>query len=347
MSEENLEGESLVACRAMLGQGSLTFALAARFLPRRLSDSATALYAFCRVADDAVDRPDGDPREALADLHRRLDAIYAGTPRAHPADRAFAALVARESIPKALPLALIEGFEWDVIGRRYAEIGDLEEYAARVAGTVGAMMALLLDVRDPQVVAAACDLGIGMQLTNIARDVGEDARNGRLYLPAKWLIEVGIDPQQWLDAPTFSPALGSVIERLLAHAEPFYRSGAAGIRHLPWQVRPGMEAARVLYFEIGEALRRRQLDSVGQRTVVDSRRKLWLAVRATGALFVPFRDLRADPVPATRFVVDAAEPAFAIPGRAAQGRIERVLEIFASLEERDHARAALRAHTSR
>jgi phytoene synthase len=346
MSAWDLEGEALVACRAMLGQGSLTFALAARFLPARLRDSATALYAFCRVADDAVDQPHGDPRQALADLYQRLDAVYAGTPRAHPADRAFAALVTRESIPKALPLALIEGFEWDVVGRRYADIGDLEEYAARVAGTVGAMMALLLDVRDPQVVAAACDLGIGMQLTNIARDVGEDARGGRLYLPAKWLLEAGIEPDTWLRAPRFSPALGSVVERLLAHAEPFYRSGAAGIRHLPWQVRPGMEAARVLYSEIGEALRRRGLDSVGERTVVGSARKLFLAFRATGALVVPFRDLRDDPVPATRFVVDAAEPAFAIPGRAAQGRIERVLEIFAALQARDHERAALRAQGS-
>jgi 15-cis-phytoene synthase len=347
MSARDPESEALLACRAMLGQGSLTFALAARFLPSALRDSATALYAFCRVADDAVDQPEGDPHEALADLYRRLDAIYAGTPRPHPADRAFAALVGRESIPKALPLALIEGFEWDVVGRRYVDIGDLEEYAARVAGTVGAMMALLLDVRDPQVVAAACDLGIGMQLTNIARDVGEDARSGRLYLPSHWMHEAGIDPDAWLVSPRFSPALGAVVERLLAHAEPFYRSGAAGIRHLPWQVRPGMEAARVLYREIGQALRRSGFDSVARRTVVGSGRKLWLALRASGALVVPYRDLREDPVRATRFVVDAAQPAFATPGRGAQGRIARVLEIFASLEARDQQRTALRMHGSR
>ena len=102
-------------------------------------------------------------------------------------------LLARYGIPRALPAALLEGFAWDAEGRRYASIEALEDYAARVAGTVGAMMALVMGVRDAAVLGRAAELGLAMQLSNIARDVGEDARAGRVYLPLDWLAEAGVD----------------------------------------------------------------------------------------------------------------------------------------------------------
>jgi phytoene synthase len=145
-------------------------------------DSATALYAFCRLADDAIDEGDtetGARTRALATLAQRLDAAYTGRPHDDPADRAFAQIVAQHHIPRAVPEALLEGFAWDLQGRRYETLADLHDYAARVAGTVGVMMAMLMGVRAPAALARACDLGIAMQLTNIARDVGEDARAGR------------------------------------------------------------------------------------------------------------------------------------------------------------------------
>ena len=169
------------ACRAMLAGGSKTFLMASYFLPWRVRDPAIALYAFCRQADDAVDTADN--RGAIEALTARLDALYDGRPADGPADRAFADAVAQFAIPKSIPLALIEGFLWDIEGRRYAGIADVEAYAARVAGTVGAMMSLLMGVKDPTTLARACDLGVAMQLTNLARDVGEDARMGRIYLP--------------------------------------------------------------------------------------------------------------------------------------------------------------------
>ena len=89
--------------------------------------------------------------------------------------------------------------------RRYETLQDLDAYAARVAGSVGAMMTLVMGQRAPEIVARACDLGVAMQLTNIARDVGEDARAGRLYLPLQWLREAGIDPDAWLAKPVFTP----------------------------------------------------------------------------------------------------------------------------------------------
>jgi phytoene synthase len=185
----------LAACHELMRGGSKTFFAASRVLPQRVRAQASALYAFCRVADDAIDLSDDRPR-ALADLQQRLDAVYAGTPR--PDCRPCAGLRGATGGPAARVAGrLLEGFAWDAEGRRYETLEDLHDYAARVAGTVGAMMALVMDTRSPQALARACELGLAMQLTNIARDVGEDARAGRLYLPLQWLREAGIDPQAW------------------------------------------------------------------------------------------------------------------------------------------------------
>ena len=166
----DIDVADLAACRAMLRAGSRSFDAAARLLPRSVRDPAIALYAFCRVADDAIDG-DADPAAALADLRQRLALAYAGRPHETAADRALAGVVSRFAIPRALPEALLEGFAWDALGRRYDDLPALRAYAVRVAGTVGGMMAHVMGVRDPAHVAAAIDLGVAMQLSNIARDV--------------------------------------------------------------------------------------------------------------------------------------------------------------------------------
>ena len=148
--------------------------------------SAHAMYAFCREADDAIDEAD-DPELAIAGMYERLNLIYAGTPSDSAADRAFADIVGRFAIPRCVPDALLEGFCWDTIGQEYETLSDVVSYAVRVASTVGVMMTLVMGRRERNVLARASDLGIAMQLTNIARDVGEDARNGRLYLPRQML----------------------------------------------------------------------------------------------------------------------------------------------------------------
>ena len=208
----------IAACRALLKGGSRTFHAASLVLPRKVAEPAMALYAFCRLADDAVDCGH-DRRAAVARLRQRLDQVYRGQPGAHPADRAFASVVQHFAIPRALPEALLEGLAWDAEGRRYQTLDDLVDYAARVAGSVGAMMTLVMGPRAPQVLARACDLGVAMQFTNIARDVGEDARAGRLYLPLQWLREAGIDPEAWLAAPRFTPDIAKIVQRLLDAAD--------------------------------------------------------------------------------------------------------------------------------
>ena len=220
--------EDMAACRAMIRTGSLSFHAASRLLPPRVRDPALALYAFCRVADDDVD--EGlDKAHAVLRLRERLDLIYAGRPEARPSDRAFAAVVEDFDMPRALPDALLEGLAWDAIGRRYETLSDLHGYSARVAAAVGVMMCVLMRVRDPDALARAADLGLAMQLTNIARDVGEDARRGRLYLPRHWLAEGDIDADAWLAHPGCSPALQSVVERLLVEADRLYAQASSGI----------------------------------------------------------------------------------------------------------------------
>jgi phytoene synthase len=155
-------------------------------LPASVRDPALALYAFCRVADDEVDEND-KKLGAVQSLRDRLELIYAGRPRNAPSDRAFAAVVEEFEMPRLLPEALLEGLAWDAEGRRYRTLSELFDYCARVASAVGAMMAVLMRVRDADALARACDLGLAMQLTNIARDVGEDARARRLFLPLDWM----------------------------------------------------------------------------------------------------------------------------------------------------------------
>ena len=328
----------LAQCSALLRGGSRTFFAASLLLPRRMREPASALYAFCRLADDAVDLGEGDG-DALPALRDRLARIYEGQPQAIAADRALAAVVARYGVPRALLEALLEGFEWDTEGRRYEVLEDLLAYAARVAGTVGAMMSVLMGGRAREVVARACDMGVAMQLTNIARDVGEDARAGRLYLPLAWLREAGIDPDVFLRAPEHSAALGTVVQRLLDVADGLYARAGAGIARLPLACRPGMHAARIVYAEIGRAVERRGFDAVSSRAIVSGQRKVWLAGRAVIEAGLPQGSVGAAPLAATAFLVDAVATSSA-PEAAAQrgvvGHVEWLVDLFTRLEQLEH-----------
>jgi 15-cis-phytoene synthase len=303
----------LNACRALMRGGSKTFFAASLLLPTRVRAPASALYAYCRLADDAIDEG-SNPHLAMAMLQNRLDAIYAGRPGSEDADRALCQVVHRYAIPRELLDALLEGFLWDAQGRRYETLADVMDYGARVAGTVGAMMALVMGAQSPQALARACELGVAMQLTNIARDVGEDARNGRLYLPRAWLREAGVDINSWLQHPNFSPAIAQVTQRLLAAAETLYERAEQGIAELPRDCRPAIQAARLVYAEIGHQLQRDGLDSISQRTVVARRRKLALIARATGAaVMAPAEPQRGlEPLPAIDFLVQAANVSLAL-----------------------------------
>lgn len=320
----------LQACRALMRGGSKSFFAASLLLPARVRAPATALYAYCRLADDAIDLG-ADPAAAMGELTGRLDKVYAGRPGQADVDRALACVVHRHEIPRPLLDALLDGFLWDAQGRRYDTLAEVHDYAARVAGTVGAMMALVMGTRSPQALARACELGVAMQFTNIARDVGEDARNGRLYLPRQWLADAGVDADAWLAAPRFDARIAAVVERLLAEADRLYQRAEHGIAALPRDCRPAIRAARLVYAEIGHELRRRGHDSISQRVVVGRRQKLALMARAGGAaISVPgSAGTILPPLPAIQFLVDAAKHDGAgRPSRSFDERVVWLIDLF-------------------
>ncbi len=339
----DLAESDLASCRAMLRTGSRTFYAASLLLPLRVRNPAIALYAFCREADDIIDVA-GGATSAVQRLRKRLDRAYRQTPDDTPVDRAFARTVAEFNIPRGLPEALIEGFEWDAEGRRYQQLSDLQAYATRVAGTVGAMMAVLMDTRDQNAVARACDLGVAMQLTNIARDVGEDARAGRLYLPLEWLEAAGVDPEAWLMDPVFDARIAAVVQRLLAVAGDLYARSQDGIAQLPLDCRPGISAARILYSEIGSEVARNGFDSVSRRAVVPTYRKIALLARALRESLQATQGAATPALSEAAFLVDSVVQATKKASLSnspqlgwwhVRSKTVRVIELFARLQSED------------
>jgi phytoene synthase len=195
---------------------------------------------------------------------------------------------------------------------------------------------VLMGKRDAAMLSAACDLGCAMQLTNIARDVGEDARAGRLYLPLSWLRAEGIDPTAWLAEPRFTPGLGRVVAKLLAEAGRLYARAEPGIARLPARCRPAIRAARLLYDGIGEAVAQAGHDSVSQRAVVPMGRKLSLLAHC----FMGRRGVLLPPTAASDFLVGAVWPGSSSPRETAtwqqvDDKIGWVVELFARLNELD------------
>ena len=321
-------------CREAIRTGSRSFLAASKLLPSDIRDPALALYAFCRLADDAVDEVE-DKAPAVLRLRDRLERAYAGRPFDAPADRAFTAMIEEFEMPRALPEALLEGLAWDGMEQRYQTLSDVRSYSARVASAVGAMMCVLMRVRDPDALARACDLGVAMQLTNIARDVGEDARARRIYLPLDWLDEAQIDVEAFFANPTPTPEVRRMVKKLLAEAHRLYIRSEPGIAKLPVKARVGIFAARNIYDGIGREIRRAKFDSITKRAHTSGRQKIgWIGqsmLQAGLTSVMPYSSVvYARPLDEVAFLVNAA----AHP-RAAVGWGESVLTVLAQLEARD------------
>ncbi len=297
------------ACHDAIRDGSKSFYAASMLLPAKQRFAARALYAFCRNSDDLVD-DSTDNQQAAMRLRDRLDAVYLGRPdvleKALPCDRAFAAIVRAYDIPKEIPLALIEGFEWDIAGREYATLDDLLEYAARVASSVGIMMTMLMLRRDFHVLSRAAELGLAMQLTNIARDIGEDARNGRVYLPTQWLEEAGLDRAAFIKSPAHDSRTQLLVKRLLAEADKYYEQAVTGVQGLPSNCRHSILSAAEIYRSIGAAIARNDHNAIDYRAHTSGIQKIGLSLSAL--LSMPFQKtiIRAKPHPSIAFLVDLA-----------------------------------------
>ena len=253
------------AATETIAKGSKSFAAAARLFDWETRESAVMLYAWCRHCDDVVDEQElgfatgeggsASPEGRLARLEAATRSALAGEPQSEPAFAALQAVAGRHAIPERLPLQHLAGFRMDLEDRRYETIEDTLDYAYHVAGVVGVMMAHIMGVRDPSVLDRASDLGIAFQLTNIARDIVEDAAIGRVYLPETWLREAGIPPAE-LAASHHRPALARVAARLLDLAEPYYASASIGIAALPPRSAWAIATAHGVYRQIGIEVRR-------------------------------------------------------------------------------------------
>lgn len=336
-----IDPKDLAHCRDVIRTGSLSFHAASKLLPASVRDPALALYAFCRLADDEVDEGNNKAR-AVLDLRSRLDLAYSGMPCDAPEDRAFAAIVAEFDMPRALPEALLEGLAWDAMERRYATLSEVRDYSARVASAVGAMMCVLMRVRNRDALARACDLGVAMQLTNIARDVGEDARASRIYLPTDWLDDAGISVEDFFANPQASPDIRRIVRHLLAEAHRLYIRSEAGIGALPLQARNGIFAARYIYDGISAAVRRNAYDSVSMRARTTKTTKIarigLAAVRTVGTVILPKSPvIYARPLDEVKFLVDAASY---VSPELPSSRAAAFVDIMATLKARDQSGVA-------
>jgi len=285
-------------CARTLAEHSKSFALAGKLLSAEARRDAAVLYTYCRLVDDAVDLSDPSAQpHALLQLRAELAGIYAGEPQSDVRLRAFQELIERVQLPRVYPEELLAGMTMDVAGTRYESLEQLLLYCHRVAGVVGLMMCHVLGVTDARARKHAAHLGIGMQLTNICRDVREDWMRGRLYLPADLLLAasngacaglvLGPIPARAL------PGIAAVTRQLLDEAELFYASGDAGIPALPLRAAFSVRAARAIYHAIGTRLRAQHCDPLAPRAVVPMHTKLRLLARAAfrTALELPRRFL--------------------------------------------------------
>jgi 15-cis-phytoene synthase len=215
--------------------------------------------------------------------------VYAGRPSVDPLTQALQRVVVERRIPIDYPRELLAGFAMDVENRRYRTLDELLRYCHRVAGTVGLMMAHVLGVSDERALASAARLGIGMQLTNICRDVYEDWQRGRLYIPREILARAGAaELFDHTRAPLRSElrrALATALEMLLREARSWYAAAEPGFRALPWRASLAIRTARHLYAAIGERIRQLGFDVFAGRAVVPLPVKLWwCAIGAMRAL---------------------------------------------------------------
>jgi phytoene synthase len=277
-------------CRAVVREHGKTFHLASYCLPPERRRAIHAAYAWCRIADDIVDRA---PATGLAAAARALDAWEGELDRPlHPVSRAFAAARAAYAVPADAARDLVEGVRMDLAPRRYETWDELRTYCYRVAGTVGLIAAPIMGLDDDGALPHAIDLGIAMQLTNILRDVGEDARMGRLYLPLDDLERFGVCPVHTL-AGRPSGRFRDLMAFEIARARALYASAHQGIPALSPAGQLAALASACLYAKILTRIEENRYDVFGTRAVVPNGRKL----RAAPTIAADFVRLRLpDPI---------------------------------------------------
>ena len=266
-------------CQQKAVQSGSSFYYSFLFLPPERRRAITALYAYCREVDDVVDECSdaGVARTKLLWWREEVGKLYAGTPQ-HPVTQALAPAIAAYGIQQQHMLELIDGMAMDLDYNRYPDFDTLKLYCHRVAGVVGLMSASIFGYSDKQTLEYAPELGLAFQLTNIIRDVGEDARRNRIYLPLDELEKFGVvegDIQAARESENFQKLMAFQIERALAHYDSAFAKLPATDRkpQIPGIIMSG------IYRTLLEEIRDDGCHVLKQRTSLTPVRKLWIAFK--------------------------------------------------------------------
>lgn len=283
---------ALAECRQMIAVGSKSFSLASKLFGPEQRDAACFLYGWCRYCDDQVDKTVNLrlQEERVRALEEATRAAFDGRAPKNPVFIALQHIAKTYGIPSHYALELIEGMAMDVRKEHYWTFEELSLYCYRVAGCVGLMMSHIMGVSDERALRNAADLGGAMQLTNIARDVLEDAAMGRVYLPLLWLDEAGV-PEGQIAHPRYREGVALVVRRLLAEADGLYRSGNAGLKYLPWRCALAVAVASEVYSRIGKLVLSRGSRAWDRRAIVSPWGKAVAVVRGAlrVAASIPYR----------------------------------------------------------
>ncbi|MHA6718377.1 phytoene/squalene synthase family protein [Sphingomonas sp. RS6] len=283
--------DAIVATAAeSIARGSRSFSAASKLFDRPTRERAWLLYAWCRRCDDLADGQDHghdmrvveNPQARLVEIRTKTDAALAGQWVGDAAFDALRIFAQETTMPHRFAHDLIEGFALDAAGWRPQDEDDLLRYCYHVAGVVGCMMAVAMGVTpdDDAVLDRACDLGIGFQLANIARDLREDAAAGRCYVPQSWLDEIGLDAA---DPSPSAEMLALVAARLVDRAGAYEVSGRGGAAALPFRSAWAVLAAADIYGGIARKVAARGTQAWDTRTRTSGSEKLAAIARAFGA----------------------------------------------------------------
>ncbi len=267
-------------CQNKAAKSGSSFYYAFRFLPDHRRRAITAFYAFCREVDNVVDEV-SDPavaRTKLAFWRREVDSLYLGAPQP-PVMRALAPHVELMHLPRAAFHTIIDGMEQDLEKVRYLNFEELERYCYKAAGVVGEVSARIFGMSspdDPHTLAYARALGEALQLTNIIRDVGEDARRGRIYLPHEDLARFGVSASALLQGQADGDFVGMMRYQCERASATYERAYAELPREDRRAQRPGLAMAAI-YQALLDEIQRDGFRVLEHRVALTPIRKLWLA----------------------------------------------------------------------
>jgi phytoene synthase len=270
-------------CESRAAQSGSSFYYSFRLLPPERRRAITALYAFCREVDDVVDEVH-DPAVARAKLawwRTEVGTVYDGAPQ-HPVAQALVPVVRSYGLPREHFDAVIDGMAMDLAQQRYADFADLERYCHRVAGVVGLMSAEIFGHEEASTAGFARDLGIAFQLTNIIRDVGEDARRGRIYLPQEDLARFGVSASALLRARE-EPGFGALMAFEVERAGAWYDRAMAQLAPRDRKAQRASLAMAAIYRTLLDEIARDGYHVLDRRIALTPLRKLWIAWRTARA----------------------------------------------------------------